>query len=154
MPEQSPSFEPSIRAGYELSTVHHRGVGYFILWFIVVGLFLQFCVWLILGRIIHHVKTLDPRPSVLQNESPLLDQPLQPAADHNSLPWQDMAALHERQYQQLHSYGLLPNDRAHIPIGRAMELLLHSGALKAPQNPANTQPYINTTQPAPTENRT
>lgn len=146
----------SITAGHEISGVNTFGVWVFIASFVIVGLALHVVLYFILGGIVKHVRQNERKPPVIGMPLPDdLDQPLQPSPGHPTLPWQDLAAMKAAQEARLHSYGRIPNDPAHarIPIDRAMELLLQSGALKQKPNAADTQPYINTTQPAPTENR-
>jgi hypothetical protein len=142
---------------HELSGVHTRGIWIFFACFLA-SLFLIFVlVWLTYGGLVRHLAPSERASSPLTNDSPLhLDQPLQPSPNHPSLPWQDLTAMKSAQTAALNSYGPLPNDptHAHIPITRAMQLLLQSGTLQTSEKSPTTQPYINTTQPTPTENRT
>ncbi len=78
-----------------------------------------------------------------------LQQPLQPSPGHPLLPWQDMAALRTLQEQKLNGYGPVGEDRAHIPIDRAIDLLIQSGELNRSWKNPTTQPYQFETSPPP-----
>jgi hypothetical protein len=142
---------------HELSGINVRGVALFIAIFIPSTFLILTLVWLLYGRLVHHLARTEIAPSPI-GQDPLthLDQPLQPSPGHPTLDWQDLTAIKDSQLHQLTTAGPLPNDptHAHIPITRAMRLLLQSGALKKPPATPTTQPYLNTTQPTPTENRT
>jgi hypothetical protein len=142
---------------HELTTINVRGTGIFIAIFIPSTFAVLVLVWLIYGGLVHHIAHTEISPSPI-GQDPLthLDQPLQPSPGHPTLDWQDLTTLKQSQTKQLTTYGSLPNDptHAHIPITRAMQLLLQNGSLTSPPAAPTTQPYLNTTQPTPTENRT
>ena len=149
--------EPLHHIAHEPSGINTRGVGIFIAIFIPSTLLILTLIWLLYGGLTHHLVQSEVSPNPLaQNLATPLDQTLQPSPDHPTLDWQDLTALKSAQNQQLNSYGPLPNDpaHAHIPISRAMQLLLQNQTLETSTPAPATQPYINTTQPTPTENRT
>ena len=153
---KGPSME-TIRARHELSGVNARGVFWFILWFVMSAGVIHLLVWWTLGGMNRREVEREAGASPIgEGRLRELDQPLQPSPGHPTVPAQDLSAMKAEQLSRLHSYGPLEGDagHVHIPIERAMEMLLQSGELKKPVKGAETQPFINQTQPAPTENRT
>jgi hypothetical protein len=148
--------EPIATPPHELSGIHTRGIWTFIAIFIPSAFLILLFVWLTYGAIVHHLARSEAHAPLIGQDTPTLDQPLQPSPGHPTLDWQDLTALKHSQLHQLTTYGPLPKNltHAHIPIDRAMQLLLQSGSLDAPPTSPTTQPYLNTTQPTPTENRT
>jgi hypothetical protein len=147
----------TIEAKHELSGANARGIFWFILCFILTMGLIHLVLWLTLGGLNKHEAKQTVGPSPIGEPRPRnLDQPLQPAPGHPFSPAQDLAEMKREQLSRLHSYGSVQGDPAHvhIPIDRAMEMLLQSGELKKVGKEADTQPFINQTQPAPTENRT
>ncbi len=140
--------------------VNTRGVGIFIVCFVTFGGVMFTAMWLTLGTFMRQVHPHETTVSVVgTNGDTEMDQPLQPSPGHPTLDWQDLSAMKAAQIKGLRTYAAIPNDPAHvkIPIDRAMQLLIESKSLAIPPNPEavpSTQPYIDTTQPAPTENRT
>jgi hypothetical protein len=138
---------------YAPAGVHVRAVGWFVVGFFVTGAVLLAVVFWMQGWIEGRDKPADTRIEALE-----VDQPLQPSPAHPLLPWQDMAALRERQESALRNGGPAAGGGGggvRIPIDRAMEQLLESGALKGSW-PA-TQPYQLETRPyahRAVENRT
>ena len=146
-----------VAAKHELSSVSTRGVFIFMAAFLATGACLHFFGLFTLNLLDRRAMKQEPSPSpigVVRDSH--LDQPLQPSPGHPTLPSQDLEAMKVEQNAALHSYAPISGNGSHarIPIDRAMQLLLDSGALKVPPKAADTQPYINTTQPASTENRT
>jgi hypothetical protein len=153
---ERPSRE-TIEAGHELSGANARGIFWFILCFLLAMGVIHLVLWGTLGRMNRHeVKREAGASPIGEARVRELDQPLQPAPGHPTAPAQDLAAMKAEQLSRLHSYGPVEGDagHVHIPIERAMEMLLQSGELKRSVKGAETQPFINQTQPAPTENRT
>ncbi|MGN6371084.1 MAG: hypothetical protein ACTHN5_22750 [Phycisphaerae bacterium] len=146
-----------VEAKHELSGASSRGIWRFILCFVLTMGLIHVGLWLTLGGMNHYVGMHESLPPPIGEPRPRqLEQPLQPAPGHPTSPAQDLAEMKAEQLQRLNSYGPIKGDpgHVHIPIDRAMEMLLQSGELRKPVNGADTQPYINpTTQPS-TENRT
>ena len=146
--------------GHEISGVNVRGVGVFFAYFVATGSVILIGLWFLMGKIVHHVDRGGiPRSSLRQTDVFAKDQPLQPSPGHPTLDWQDAAAMKAEQTRPLNTYGRIPGDSSHvrIPIGRAMHLIVEKQLLTHPSantQSASTQPYINTTQPTTTENRT
>ncbi len=144
-------------AKHELSGANARGIFWFILCFVLTMGAIHVGLWWTLGRFNRHeAKQMAGLSSIGEPRPRDLDQPLQPAPGHPYSPAQDMGEMSCEQLSRLHSYGAVDGDTTHVhsPIERAVEMLLQSGELKKAVNGAETQPFINQTQPAPTENRT
>ncbi len=146
--------------GHEMSGVNVRAIGVFILCFIVAGGGLLSGMAFLMGALDRHVHRGESGAMPAAARGSLsVDQPLQPSPGHPTLDWQDAVAMKAAQQKELNSYGVLAGDPKHlrIPIDRAIHLLVEKQLLASPpatDGPANTQPYINTTQPSSTENRT
>jgi hypothetical protein len=157
MPEQSPSFQTSIRHGHEVSTISAGGVVKFLfLFFVPATIAVHVGIYYLLGYNVRNQKRLEPPPFPLGVEhATTLPQPLQPGIAHNLLPWQDLPLLRSQELQALRTGGPLPDDPAHvhIPIDRAMQLFLQRGGLHPATQPT-TRPEQIDTRPATVENRT
>ncbi len=148
---------PVVEAKHEPSSANMRAIFWFILCFLLTTGVIQVVLWLTLGEMDRREARREATSSPIGEPRPGdLDQPLQPSPGHPYVPAQDLAAMETEQLSRLRSYGPVEGDagHVHIPIERAMEMLLQSGELKKPVKAAETQPFINQTQPTPTENRT
>lgn len=141
---QVPGTEPT--SSYETSEVHVRTMLWFVAGFIVSMAVILTALWWIQKPLTPH-NLGDSRPP----RAPVLEQPLQPSPGHETLDWQDLAAMRDRQQKQLESYGPIAGDpaHAHIPIDRAMDLLLNHGELQQSWTLPTTPPYKMETQPSP-----
>ena len=126
---------------YDKSRVHVTGVLWFALGFVLTTAGLVALVWWIEQGMERHAPMATPAKLPL-------NQPLQPSPQHPTLPWEDLAAMRQGQLERLHSYGELDGGKAHVPIERAMDLLLQSRELNRTWNAAaGTQPARTETQP-------
>jgi hypothetical protein len=134
---------------HESNTLAARGIGIFAVAF-AGGMVLLFSVWMFFRS-----STGAGVNAPVFQSSNILAQPLQPSVTHPTLPREDMAALRTRQLDHLNSEGSLPGDpnHIHIPIQRAIDLLLQRGSATMPQTPS-TQPYLLDKPPVSVENRT
>lgn len=122
--------------GYASTAIHLPPMIYFLLIFAA-------SLALILGGIrLFYSVSASKRIAQSVADSPALDQPLQPSPSHPTLPWEDMQRLRDSQQDLLHNGGPDPNDptHMHIPIDRAIDMLLKSGALTRRWAPT-TQPW-------------
>jgi len=142
--------------GYDGSRVHVGGVFIFLLCFAITMAVIFLATWGFERRLVGPVRPQDRA----QPKEPLpLPQPLQPSPGHPALPWQDLAALRQRQQRELRLGAPAAADHGpHLPIDKAIDELLNSGVLNRPwKNPA-TQPYMRPADEKPAlpsvENRT
>lgn len=107
-------------ARYASLSLRMRPVIWFVTGFVLVAVVLHVVLWGILGyfarpRMASGIQSMDPTS---------LAAPLQPSPNHREFPWQDLQALRAKENQQLTSYGKTEDGFAHIPIDRAMSLLV------------------------------
>lgn len=107
-------------ARYASLSLRLRPVVVFVAAFVLVAVVLHVALWLIMGyfarpRMASGVQPMDPAT---------LAAPLQPIPHHAQLSWQDLQAMRAQENQRLMSYGQVGDGFAHIPIDRAMNLLV------------------------------
>jgi hypothetical protein len=111
-------------AGHEANEIKVRGILLFALAIVLLGVVIHAA----LGPVVDSYKKQVARDRAAR--PPLFTVDVQPPAPHlQGNPALELARLKQQELRQLTSYGWLERERgiAHIPIERAMDILLRSG---------------------------
>jgi len=132
----TPPDPQSIKRGHEYRDMNLRGLAWFLVIFLAVGIIVHAIVWISFRNVAHTAVKNDPQPS------PLADGPAQPPSPilqptqkyHEKQPWQDLQEMHERENAHLNNYAWVDqkSGAVRIPIDRAMELVVDRGLPTAP----------------------
>ena len=124
---------------HEESDINVRAILMFGFWLFVAGVVIHAVLWGFFRLMEKRAAAADPRPSpVAEQRSNKFPEPkLQPD------PVEDVQRLRAREDQQLNQYGWVNRQQGvtHIPIERAMELVVQRGL---PTRPAQPQPAVGT----------
>ena len=133
-------------SGYEAAGVRVRAMAWFVVGFVLSVAVILVGLWWLEKPFIRGGYSESRELGQFQ-----VDQPLEPSPGHPQLPWEDLKSLQHEQEARLDGYGILPGDpsRAHIPISRAMDLLLQGGDLNKAWSAPTTMPYKMETEPSP-----
>jgi hypothetical protein len=129
------SLEESVEAGREVRDVSVRGILYLAVAVVVLAAAIHLLLWWLFGVYERQAASQDPK------QSPLFDPQQQPPEPRlQNTPTRDYAEFRRQQEQQLNSYGWVDRQKevVHIPVSRAMELLLDRG-LPEPTGQANPE---------------
>ncbi len=125
-------FQPDPAAGYERRDVNIRAILWLGAGIVVCAVVAMAGLWLMLRGLERQAASRDPTISPLAAEKmPPAGPPLQP------MPVHDFEAFRASQQQVLTSYGWVDRQEkvVHIPIDRAIELLLERGEPEPPESP-------------------
>lgn len=135
----TPPDPESIKRGHEYRDMNLRGLIWFLVVFILVGVIVHLIVWISFRNVAHTAISEDPRPSPLATGPGQPPEPiLQPTQNyHEKQPWQDLQEMHERENARLNNYAWVDQKAGvvQIPIDRAMDLVVERGLPTA--RPAN-----------------
>jgi hypothetical protein len=114
----------SVEAGREVRDVNVRGILYLAVAVVVMAAAIHLLLWWLFGVYERQAASQDPK------QSPLFDPEQQPPEPRlQNTPTRDYARFRQQQEEQLNSYGWVDRQKevVHIPVSRAMELLLDRG---------------------------
>lgn len=133
-------------SGYQEMGVNVRAMAWFVVGFALSVAAIVIGLWWLEKPFIRGDFSEDRSPRALD-----VEQPLQPSPGHPAMPWDDLEAMRHDQETRLNNFGPLAGDpsHVHIPIDRAMEMLLQSGDLTKSWSPPATLPFKMETQPSP-----
>ena len=120
---------------HEHTDVPVRTIGKFLVGLLVGGLL----VVVVLGGLWRMFKAMEGEPTVSAFAGP---RELPPQPRLQTAPVLDLVEIRERELKRLSSYGWADQatGKVHIPIERAMELLVQRGVPVRQQRPADTKP--------------
>lgn len=127
----TPPDPESLKRGHEFRDMKLRGLIWFLVIFIIVGVLVHVIVWISFRGIAHMEVKNEPAPPPNAGERQAPPAPiLQPTQQyHEKQPWQDLQEMHQREDAHLNNYAWVDQKAGivQIPIDRAMELVVHRG---------------------------
>lgn len=135
-PPPSPA-EQSTDVGYETSDVRPRTIIWFGVAIILSAAIVCLGLWVLLAQFEHQAAKTDAPPSPL-----VTSQPDRPQPRLQSAPYQDYDSFRQSEERRLNSYGWVDNQQrtVHIPISRAIDLLLERGFPDIPVESSSEKP--------------
>ncbi|HEY8668704.1 MAG TPA: hypothetical protein VIL86_18800 [Tepidisphaeraceae bacterium] len=125
----------AIARRHEPTDVRIRPFIIFVSFFLLSAVVIHLLLWWMTGTYVSNEKLRDPERSPVAETLPAPPAPnLQPSIMHNTSPYQDLAEMRQRDENRLRSYGWIDATAgvAHIPIDRAMDLVIERGLPAAP----------------------
>jgi hypothetical protein len=105
-PPSEQQLQEAVELGHEPSAISVRGVMWFFVWFFITAVVVYTVAWLMYRTVLREEEAAD----VLRSAVPGVLQPppeprLQPSIHHQSLPREDLAAMHERERAEFVNRG-------------------------------------------------
>jgi hypothetical protein len=145
-PEASPE---AVNSRYEPMRLSGRGLRYFVFWF-VLALALTFpLIWVVMKHLM--TQNADDLPqSVVQPADSVKtpSSPLQPSAEHDTLPREDLALMHERENSVFEHLGWKVDRRTGVPT---IPQAIIEAVRQRESSPATTRPTTVPTAPRTAE---
>jgi len=95
----------SLKLGYEASGVSVRGLGIFLVIFILSAVFINVVVWFLTVSLLDRERNSATARSAVAPIDRMPEPPLQPMEDHDSVPWQDLLRLKTSEGEIFHRMG-------------------------------------------------
>lgn len=142
IPQDKPVHPPEHPEDHEQSDVPIRALALTLAALTAVLLLTFGLVWLMFIAYERHQASLDVKLTNVEHKADVpIDRPRLQGVQgfHATSAAQDTAAMMDEVETRLSTEGALPNGKYHIRIGRAMQMVVESGQLKASTQPATTR---------------